>query len=266
MMGDSPVPHDILHAQIHHRQRAVLHEINQLNLSRPGILQMEVDVRIPKFPLPPSFALHNICSLIESNKLTTQAHIYFHPKYTLDKKGRDELFSDLLRASLKGGDRIVLRGTGNAKGQCMYIRCSCALVYQGTKIDKVTGQILDRTDYRNTTYSNNRRNQRHGQTGRNASHRTTIDRRFNKGEASCPFHLSIFRDGSGYFIKSKLGSACHEFHPCRDHLRTSLSLLADEDNQLHADLNSARAKVGTAANLHYVRTGRLGTPTVLSCN
>ena len=111
MMGDIPLTQDILHAQIHHRQRAVLYEINQLNLSRPGNLQMEVDVRIPKFPLPPSFALQDICSLIESNKLTTHAHIYFHPKYTLDKKGRDELFSDLLRASLIGGDRIVLRGT-----------------------------------------------------------------------------------------------------------------------------------------------------------
>jgi hypothetical protein len=43
-------------------------------------------------------------------------------------------------------------------------------------------------------------------------------------------------------------------------------LLVDEETQLQVDLNSARAKVGTAPNLHYVRSAQLGTPTVLSCN
>ncbi len=265
-MGDIPLTQDNLHAQIHHRQRAVLYEINQLNLIRVGIIEMEVDVRIPSLKLPHSFVKQDVCSLVESNKLTTQAHIYFHPNYTLNKKGRDKLYSDLQRSSLKGGDRIVMSGTGNSKGQCMYIRCSCSILTQSKKIDKVTGKIIERSDYRNTTFSNNRKNARPGQAGRNASHRTSIDRRFTKNDDSCPFNLSIFKDGDGYFIKSKLGNPCHEYHPRRDHLRTSSSLMLDDETQLQADLNSARAKVGTAANLHYVRTARLGTPTVLSCN
>jgi hypothetical protein len=41
--------------------------------------------------------------------------------------------------------------------------------------------------------------------------------------------------------------------------------LNKEDNQLHHDLNSTRAKTGVAANLHFTRSGRKGTPTVLSC-
>jgi hypothetical protein len=56
----------------------------------------------------------------------------------------------------------------------------------------------------------------------------------------------------------------HKFHSCRDHLRAPLSHLVFDEVQLIEDLNSARAKLGTAANLHYVRSGREGTPTLLS--
>jgi hypothetical protein len=42
--------------------------------------------------------------------------------------------------------------------------------------------------------------------------------------------------------------------------------LSQEDNQLQHDLNSGRAKTGIAANLHFTRSARKGTPTVLSCD
>jgi hypothetical protein len=254
------------HAQIHQLQRAVLYEINQLNGPRLGVIEMEVDVRVPSMSLPSSFVKQDICRLIQQNKFTN-AHIYFLPKYTLDQEGRDALYTDLLRASLLGGDRVTLWGKGNKKSkgqQCMYIRCQCGIIYRGDKIDKVTGKIIERDDYRNTTYSNDRKNQRHGQSGRNASHRTVSDRRLTKDEDACPFSISVFQDKDGFYIKSKLGSVTHQFHPRRDHLRSPVTLLGKDDTQLQSDLNSARAKVGTAANLHYVRTAREGTPTVLS--
>ena len=123
-MDDIPPTPD--NAQIHELQSAVLFEMNKLNLPRVGAIEMEVDVRIPSMPLPFRFVKQDICRLLDQNKYTN-VHIYFQPKYALDKEGRDELYADLLRASLLGGDRIALWGRGNtkskgqSKGQCMYI-------------------------------------------------------------------------------------------------------------------------------------------------
>jgi hypothetical protein len=68
------------------------------------------------------------------------------------------------------------------------------------------------------TYCNDSKNQRHGQKGRNASHRTVIARRLTKDEDRCPFSISVFQDENSYFIKSRLGSVSHQFHPRRDQL------------------------------------------------
>jgi hypothetical protein len=65
-------------------------------------------------------------------------------------------------------------------------------------------------------------------------------------------------------MKSQQGSVLHQFHSRRDHLRSSVSPLPKVDVQLQGDLNSARAKLGAAANLHYVRSCHEGTPTLLS--
>jgi hypothetical protein len=83
-------------------------------------------------------------------------------------------------------------------------------------------------------------------------------------EGRCPFSLAVFQDETGYYMKSQQGSVLHQFHSRRDHLRSSVSLLRKRDAQLQGDLNSARAKLGAAANLHYVRSRRKGTPTLLS--
>jgi hypothetical protein len=255
---------DTPHAKVHDRQLSVLHEINQLSSPRKGIMEMEVDVRLPSMRSVPSmFMKQDICSVITSHK-DLKVLIYFGPKYTLDKKGRGELLADLTRSALLGGDSLISFGKGSSKGQCLYIRCQCAAIYTGSKYDKAKGQIVGRTDYRKTTYCNDRKNNRPGKKGRNASHRTTIDRRVSKDEECCTFSFPVFQDASGYFMKSHLGCVSHQYHPRRDYLRNPTSLLTEEDNQLHADLNSARAKIGTAANLHYVRSARKGTPTVLS--
>jgi hypothetical protein len=55
----------------------------------------------------------------------------------------------------------------------MYIRCQCAIIYCGSKVDS-TGSIVDRSDYQNTTFCNDRKNNRHGQKGTNGSHQTEL--------------------------------------------------------------------------------------------
>jgi hypothetical protein len=42
------------------------------------------------------------------------------------------------------------------------------------------GSVVPREDYRATTFTNDRKNQRHGIKGINGSHRTTFDRRPQK--------------------------------------------------------------------------------------
>jgi hypothetical protein len=77
---------------VHQLQLDVLHEINQLNQSRRGILEMEVDVHLASMPLTPSFAKQDICSVIHNNRLSKALMIYFHPKDTLDNSTGDMLF------------------------------------------------------------------------------------------------------------------------------------------------------------------------------
>jgi hypothetical protein len=146
----------------------------------------------------------------------------------------------------------------------MYIRCQCSIVYRGNKVDKESGSIIQRSDYRNTTYTNDRKNQRHGQKGRNASHRTSIDRRVTKNEDHCSFSLAVYQDTSGYYLKTLNCTGFHQYHARRDFIRLPSSLLTEEQCQLQADMNSARAKIGVAVNLHFVRSSRQGTPTVLT--
>ncbi len=91
-----------------------------------------------------------------------------------DKKGRLDLFHDLQSAAQDGGDSLTLWGKGRGKHQSMYIRCQCSPLYRGSKMDK-QGSVVLREDYRATTFTNDRKNQRHGIKGINGSHRTAID-------------------------------------------------------------------------------------------
>ena len=224
---------------------------------------MEVDVRLPNLAFPSSFVQQDICSVLFNLKIS-KALVYFLPKYSLDQQGRDELYADIRRSALVGGDNLTLWGLGRGKHQVMHIRCQCGVIYRGSKVDKETGSIINRTDYRHSTYRNDRKNQRHGQKGRNASHRTSIERRLTKNDDCCPFSLAVFQDKSGYYMSSTNCKPLHQYHPRRDSLRASCSLLTDDEYQLQDDLNSARAKLGAAVNLHYVRSARQGTPTVLT--
>jgi hypothetical protein len=182
-------------------QEVVLHEIKQLNKPRLGIMEMEVDIRLPYTALPyaTGFVTQDIGPILKSHR-ACKAMIYFPPKYSLDKAGRDLLYADISRAALAGGDRISLWGRGRAQKQVMHIRCQCSMLYRGKKIDKETGSLLICSAIRNSTFTNDKRNKRHGQKGRNVSHRTSIHRRLTKDDDRCPFSLSVFPDEGGYYM------------------------------------------------------------------
>jgi hypothetical protein len=89
------------HAQVHHLQLAVLHEINQLNQPHQGVLEMEVDVGLPSILFPHCFFQQDICTVIHNHR-ASKALIYFVPKYTFDLKVRAKLYGDLHKAALIG--------------------------------------------------------------------------------------------------------------------------------------------------------------------
>ncbi len=126
------------------------------------------------------------------------------------------------------------------------------------------GTVVPHGDYRASTFTNDRKNQRHGIKGINGPHRTTLDRRASKGDEACPFTLSIFLDSAGYYLKTSSITFLHQFHARHDHICTPTTLLDSDESQILCDLSSVRAKTGVAANLHYVRSGRQGTQSILS--
>jgi hypothetical protein len=225
---------------------------------------MEVQLQVPNLEaLCDGYVNQDICQLSQNFKLS-KAQIYFPRKYTPDKKGRLALYHDIQRAAQLGGDSLTLWGYGQGKDQSMYIRCHCApLIYRGSKIDK-QGSVAPPEDYQPSTFTYYRKNQQHGIKGIKGSHRTSLDRPASKGDERCPFTCSIFLDSAGYYLKTATNTFVHQFHARRDHIRTSTTLLGNEENQVLCDLSSARAKTGVAANLHYVRSGCRGTNSIFS--
>jgi hypothetical protein len=61
-------------APVHELQCGVLHEINQLNEPRQGIIEMEVDICLPSISLPCCFAKQDIFAL----PFTTTGHSRKH--------------------------------------------------------------------------------------------------------------------------------------------------------------------------------------------
>jgi hypothetical protein len=89
-------------------QQAALYEIAQLNLPRQQLLEMEVQVCLPKLvSLCDVYVKQDICQLSLNLKLS-KGRIYFHLKYTPDKKGRLSLFHDIQRAAQHRGDSLTL--------------------------------------------------------------------------------------------------------------------------------------------------------------
>lgn len=109
------------------------------------------------------------------------------------------------------------------KKQVMYIRCQCSIIqYYGSKVDKAIRSIIACSDYRNAAYSNDHKNQHHGQKGkgRNASHITAIELHLIKNDDHCSFSLAVYQDNNDYYMQSTTCTGSHQFYPCHDLLCT----------------------------------------------
>jgi hypothetical protein len=62
-------------------------------------------------------------------------------------------------------------------------------------------------------------------------------------------------------MKSTASDGIHQYYPHHDHLCHSTTHLDEEELELQDDMNTARAKakIGTAANMHYVCSAHQGT-------
>jgi hypothetical protein len=91
-------------------QQAALYEISQFNFPRQQLLEMKVQVCGPDLvSLCDVDVKQDICQLSLNLKLSKD-QIYFHLKYTPDKKGRLALFHDIQRAAQHSGDSLSLWG------------------------------------------------------------------------------------------------------------------------------------------------------------
>jgi hypothetical protein len=99
---------------------------------------MEVDVCLPSISLPHSCYLQDICTVIHNHR-ASKVLIYFHPKYTLDEKGRLELYGDLHKVALLGGDCIISWGKGTGKKEIWISNVSVLLYTMVTKLTEILG-------------------------------------------------------------------------------------------------------------------------------
>ena len=282
-------------------QACLQEEVQKLDAPRLGIIILDVSI-CTQYDTPLSYESANICELIESHK-HTNAYVYIHPKYASVQQASDSsdvvhtstssslsssndeepevdpfherklLSESIQRASILGGDSIYVAPTAKRSNQnnnskkeirCFRLSCQCSRVYEGKKADASTGTIIPRDDYRLSSITNDRKNQRKGHKGRVASHRTNTVRRLSKNDVRCPLLISVYHNDSGYYIKPKPGNGYHQYHAVRPNIRMPIKLLQGEDALIMKDLSSAKALTRVAVNAHFVRSSRRGTPTLLS--
>ena len=279
-VGDSDV--NLLSLQLHNE---LINNVEQLKARRLGQIEMDVCPSAPG-EVPASYTKMNVCELMSSNK-NYNAYVYFHPMYSTPPSQNSlevnesamtphdpiKVFRDNIeRCAVFGHDVIVSggrpkrvrEGTSTNDPNPLYFRCQCAKLYTGKKVNLSSGKVIPRDDYRTATITNDAKNNRAGSKGRHGSHRTDSVRCFTKEEPKCGFQLSIFHNKFGFYIKTKNGNPYHEHHASRLHLRMPSRLVGSKEVTIIQDLNSAKALSGVAANTHFVRTKRRGTPTLLS--
>jgi hypothetical protein len=133
-------------SQIENLEQAALYKMSQLDLPRPQVLEMKVQLQVPNLEaLCDGYVNQDICQLSQNLNLS-KAQIYFPPKYTPDKKGRLALYHDIQRGAQVGGDSLTLWGEGRGKDQSTYIRCHSDPLYRGSKMDK-QGSVVPQEDY-----------------------------------------------------------------------------------------------------------------------
>jgi hypothetical protein len=163
----------------------------------------------------PICLLHLVISnrICVSSFRTTSFHRHYFtslPSTHLIRKGDKTYMMTFDRLPSKGVTAWPCGVRKVVKNQSMYIRCQCAVLYHSNKVDS-TGSIVDRLDYQNATFCNDRKNNHHGRKGTNGSHWAAIDRCISEEVDWYSFSLALFLDAYGYFLKSCNGSVLHQF-------------------------------------------------------
>ena len=166
---------EVLHLAIHQ-------ETEKLKEPRLGVLKLNCCVCHASEP-PLEYHTANVCALLrEQQRLNTGGLIYLDPSYLVAPPPTPELSQDeqpkspetlLLHtiqiSAIFGGDKIALNGQNQKRRmspessrtdpRTHYVRCQYSRTYCGGKVDKETGRIIMRTDYRPETIRNNRKKQ-----------------------------------------------------------------------------------------------------------
>ena len=204
----------------------------------------------------------DLCSIIEQYK-NLDIKIYFdkkHSQLTAKELAMDHppilsskeiLLRSLQESAVAGCDTIISNGgirktTGEQK--ILNIKCSCNRLTRAI-------QHFVYSDYRQDTYSNNRRNNRQGLQGRRGKKRRGAILSKDK-DALCPFSIPVYQDCLGYYVRSKFTHPYHETHPRRDHIRVREKLVHGDDMEAIKDSTQACALSGTGRNIYYVRSRR----------
>jgi MULE transposase domain len=112
--------------------------------------------------------------------------------------------------------------------------------------------------YKPTRLHNGRRANR--KDGKTAPRRRDTKGRTDPSEPRCPFRISVFSDGYGFFLNGGTGCAFHRYHARFDHTAlpplSSTRLLAPDERQFICDVNKARTGNTANRNLFYVRGGK----------
>ena len=139
----------------------------------------------------------------------------------------------------------------------MSIRCSCHCTTCSTETNSFTDSCCN-------TYTNNCKNNRHGTIGKHGKIRQGALLSKQK-DMVCPFHLTIYQDQYGFYVRSNSCNPYHKFHPKRNHLCTPKSLIHGNELENLNDSHDAATQAGTGRNLHYVRSKRRkNIPSLLS--
>lgn len=178
----------------------IQHHHKKLKARRLGCIDLSLAV-CHQTEKPWQYKELNLCAALHQN-IITKAFIYVDPKHYSNHTGdpKKTLLHEIQKAAIKGGDQIASHGGRDKKNKVdrsgvkteYYLRCQCARLYEGDKCDTRTGTINLRGDIRVDKLSNNRQNNRHGDIGKNGSHRTDTHRRTDKSEKACAFNITLY--------------------------------------------------------------------------
>ena len=162
---------------LHSRLKA---ELNQLRRRRLGCFRMQVAITHPSDNIELKFKDANVCAAVADLKYTG-AHLYIRPKIPTFKNCATEdeaMLREIRKAAVLEGDILHSHGVGQKKINknkdpvALIIRCQCSRHYGGNKVNRNTGEVQIRKDYRVGSYRNDRKNNRPGVAGRKGSQRT----------------------------------------------------------------------------------------------